>query len=233
MVTLGSALNRKAVFPAILCILLSAFAFGQSNELVSAEKYFDTLSASFSAVNNYVADISITNGKASYHGRLSYKSPLFLRIDFDDPPKMVLNFDGQKLQWYSPQNAVVLEQDYKKRGAGQTEAMASNQSFALWKRNFSIAYLTGPAPVPLEDGSHEMVVKLKLVSRGTTNFTQMILSVKDSLIRRVEGTMAGGDKVVMDYANIRTNQGVPDSRFAYDAPVTVNTIQDWLFDSTQ
>ncbi len=49
----------------------------------------------------------------------------------------------------------------------------------------------------------------------------MIISVKDSLIRRVEGSMGGGDKVVMDYTNIRTNQGMPDSRFTYDAPATV------------
>ena len=226
-------MSRKAVFSALLCILLPIFAFAQATELVSAEKYFDTLSASFGKVSDYVADVTIVNGKATYHGRLSYKSPLYLRIDFDDPPKMVLNFDGEKLLWYSPQNAVVLEQDYKKRGSSQIEGMASSQSFALWKKNFSVAYLSGPAPVPLEDGSREMVTKLKLVSRGSTNFTQMIISVKDSFIRRVEGTMGGGDKVVMDYTNFRTNQGIPDSRFKYDAPGTVNTIQDWLFDSTQ
>jgi outer membrane lipoprotein-sorting protein len=226
-------LSSKAAFPALLLILLPLFAFAQAAELVSAERYFDTLSASFGKVSDYIADISIVNGKATYHGRLSYKSPLYLRIDFDDPPKMVLDFDGEKLLWYSPQNAVVLEQDYKKRGGSQIEGMASSQSFSLWKKNFSVAYLSGPAPVPLEDGSREMVTKLKLVSRGSTNFTEMIISVKDTFIRRVEGTEGGGDKVVMDYTNIRTNQGIPDSRFKYDPPVTVNTIQDWLFDSTQ
>ncbi len=109
-------MNRKAVFSALLCVLLPVFVSAQAAELVSAEKYFDTLSASFGKVSDYIADIGIVNGKATYHGRLSYKSPLYLRIDFDDPPKMVLNFDGEKLLWYSPQNAVVLEQDYKKTG---------------------------------------------------------------------------------------------------------------------
>ena len=226
-------MSRKALIPALLCVLLPFAGFAQSAELVSAEKYFDALSASFGKVSDYVADISIANGKASYHGRLSYKSPLFLRIDFDDPPKMVLNFDGEKLQWFSPQNTVVMVQDYKKRPASQIEGMTSSQSFSLWKKNFSVAYLTGPAPVPLEDGSRELVTKLKLVSRGSTTFTQMIISVKDSFIRRVEGIMGSGDKVVMDYANIRTNQGVPDSRFKYDAPSNVNEIRDWLFDPTQ
>jgi outer membrane lipoprotein-sorting protein len=98
------------------------------------------------------------------------------------------------------------------------------------QRNYSIAYLSGPAPVPLEDGSREMVVKLKLTAHGTTSFSQMIVSVRDSLVRRVEGTQSSGDKIVMDFANIRTNQGVPDSRFEYDAPPYANVIQDWLFD---
>ena len=57
-------------------------------------------------------------------------------------------------------------------------------------------------------------MKLKLVARGSTSYSQMIISVKDNLVRRVEGTQTSGDKVVMDFANIRINQGVPDSRFA-------------------
>ena len=111
--------------------------------------------------------------------------------------------------------------------------MATSQGLSLLQRNYSIAYLIGPAAVPLEDGSREMVVKLKLVARGATSYSQLIISVKDSLIRRVEGTQPGGEKVVMDFANIRTNQGVPDSRFVYDAPPYANVIQDWLFDPEQ
>ena len=226
-------MNRNAAYLLILCILVPLGASAQSTDMVSAEKYFANLSASYGTVKDYEANLTITQGKAVSRGRISYKSPLYLFIRFDDPANQVICFDGEKLTVYLPTEQVVLQQRYKKKPPSQIEALATSQGLSLLQRNYSIAYLTGPSSVPLEDGSKEMVVKLKLVSRGTTSYSQMVISVKDSLIRRVEGTQSSGDKVVMDFANVRTNQGVPDSRFVYDAPPYANVIQDWLFDPEQ
>jgi outer membrane lipoprotein-sorting protein len=226
-------LNRKPFFAVIVLFFLPFLAFPQGAEIVSAEKFFSALSAGFGKIKDYEATITITQGKNVSRGKLSYKSPIYLRIDFDDPPKQVLNFDGEKLTFYSPSNEVILEQRYKKKTPAQVEGMMSSQGLTLLQRNYNIAYLSGPAPVPLDDTTRDMVVKLKLTSRGATGYTQMILSVKDTMIRRVEGTQPGGDKVTMDFTNIRINQGVPDSRFVYDAPPYANVIQDWLFDPEQ
>ena len=57
----------------------------------------------------------------------------------------------------------------------------------------------------------------------------MVLSVKDSLIRRIEGIRNSGEKVTLDLENVRTNQGVPASRFKYDPPADANVISNWLF----
>ena len=217
----------------MLCLLVPPVAFAQSADMVSAEKLFANLSASYGAIKDYEANITITQGKAVSRGRISYKSPLYIFIRFDDPANQVISFDGEKLTVYLPAEQVVLQQRYKKKSPSQIESLATSQGLLLMQRNYSIAYLTGPSAVALEEGSKEMVVKLKLVSRGTTSYSQMIVSVKDSLIRRVEGTQSSGDKVVMDFTNIRTNQGVPDSRFLYDAPPYANVIQDWLFDPEQ
>ncbi len=217
----------------MLSLLVPAVASAQSTDMVSAEKFFANLSASFGKVKDYEAGLTITQGKSVSRGKLSYKSPLYLFIRFDDPANQVICFDGEKLTVYLPAEQVVLQQRYKKKTPSQIEGLATSQGLGLLQRNYSIAYLSGPAPVPLEEGSREMVVKLKLVARGSTSYSQMIISVKDSLVRRVEGTQTSGDKVVMDFANIRTNQGVPDSRFAYDAPPYANVIQDWLFDPEQ
>ena len=209
-------------------MFVSCLGFAQ--EMVSAEKFFASLSASFGAVKDYEAVITMTQGKSVSHGKISYKTPFFMRIDFDDPKGQVVVFDGETLTFFSPQYEVVLEQKYKKKNAAQIESLASAQGLTLLQRNYSVAYLTGPAPVPLEDGSREMVVKLKLTAHGTTGFSQLIISVKDSLIRRIEGTQVNGDKITMDIANIRVNQGVPDERFKYDPPAYANVISDWLFD---
>ena len=198
--------------------------------MVSAEKFFAALSSSFGSVKDYEAVITLAQGKTTSHGKISYKSPFYLRIDFDDPKGQVVVFDGEKLTFFSPQYEVVLEQKYKKKSAAQIEGLASAQGLSILQRNYSVAYLTGPAPVPLEEGSREMVTKLKLTAHGTTGFSQLILSVKDSLVRRIEGTQINGDKITMDIANIRVDQGVPDERFKYDPPAYANVISDWLFD---
>jgi outer membrane lipoprotein-sorting protein len=226
-------LNRNAAYFLILGLLAPLGASAQSTDMVSAEKFFSTLSAGYGKIKDYEASLTITQGKAVSRGRISYKSPLYLFIRFDEPANQVICFDGEKLTVYLPAEQVVLQQRYKKKPPSQIEALATSQGLGLMQRNYSIAYLSGPSAVPLEDGSREMVVKLKLVSRGTTSYSQMIISVKDSLIRRVEGTQSSGDKVVMDFVNVRTNQGVPDSRFVYDAPPYANVIQDWLFDPEQ
>ena len=221
----------KKAFLTTLFLVVACLSFGQ--DMVSAEKFFASLSASFGAVKDYEAVLTITQGKTTSHGKVSYKSPFYLRIDFDDPKGQVVVFDGETLTFFSPQYEVVLEQKYKKKSAAQIENLASSQGLSIMQRNYSMAYLTGPAPVPLDDGSREMVVKLKLTSHGTTGFSQLIISVKDQLIRRIEGTEVNGDKVTMDIANIRVNQGVPDERFTYDPPPYANVISDWLFDTEE
>jgi outer membrane lipoprotein-sorting protein len=227
----GHLLSKKAFLTTLFLVVVACLSFGQ--DMVSAEKFFASLSASFGAVKDYEAVLTITQGKTTSHGKVSYKSPFYLRIDFDDPKGQVVVFDGETLTFFSPQYEVVLEQKYKKKSTAQIENLASSQGLSIMQRDYSMAYLTGPAPVPLDDGSREMVVKLKLTSHGTTGFSQLIISVKDQLIRRIEGTEVNGDKVTMDIANIRVNQGVPDERFTYDPPPYANVISDWLFDTEE
>ncbi len=230
-----SALNRKAAILIVSLLLLPLIVSAQSTTIVSADGFFALLSAAYGKVKDYEANLTITRGKVVESGKLSYKSPLFLNVRFDNPKDQVINFDGEKLTIYSPNDQVVLEQSYKKKSPAEIEGLISSQGLLLWQRNYSIAYLTGPARVPLEDGSREMVVKLKLQARGATSYSQMILSVNEDLllIRRVEGTLGSGDKVVMDFTNVRINQGVPDSRFDYKAPPYANVQPDWLFDPAQ
>ncbi len=226
-------MSRNAAFLLILCLLVPLAASAQTAEIVSAEKFFSNLSASFGAIKDYEAALTITQGKTVSRGKISYKSPTYLFIRFDDPANQVIAFDGEQLTVYLPAEQVVLQQHYKKTTPAQIEALVTAQGLAMMQSNYSVAYVTGPSPVPLDDGSREMVVKLRLISRGTSSFSQLVISVAGSLIRRVEGTQASGDRVVMDFQNVRINQGIPASRFVYDPPPYANVIQDWLFDPEQ
>jgi outer membrane lipoprotein carrier protein len=229
-------LSRKPPF-LVMCVMLAlpVLVQAQNAQIVSADKFFADLSAAYGTVKDYEASFGWTQGKSVSHGRISYKSPFYLRLDFTSPANQVLNFDGEKLTFYSPSNEIILEQKYRKRSSSQLEGMVTSQGLNLWSKNYSIAYLTGAAEVPLDEGAPERVVKLKLVSRAATSYSQMILSIVKStmLIRRVEGFLTSGEKVVLDFTSIRTNQGVPDSRFVYDGPAGAFILQDWLFDPEQ
>lgn len=230
---MGGVLRTRTALPAaLLALCISLPVAGQ--EIVSAEKYFAGLSAAYGAVQDYEANLTVTQGKSISRGKISYKTPTYLRIDFDDPKGQVIAFDGQMFTVFVPQYEVVLQQEYKKKGAGAIAAMANAQGLALLQRSYNIGFLASPGPVPLDDGSREQVVKLKLTARGVTGYRQLVLSVgSSSLIRRIEGVQTGGEKITLDFAGIRTNQGLPDSRFDYKPPAYANVIPDFLFDSEE
>ena len=78
---MGKALNRIIAIPFILMLLVPCAAFSQAADLVSAEKYFAGISAGYQKVKDYDAVITITQGKTTSRGKLSYKSPMYLRIE--------------------------------------------------------------------------------------------------------------------------------------------------------
>ena len=110
--------------------------------------------------------------------------------------------------------------------------MTNEQGLNLLRENYSIAFLSSPDPGPLEEGSDEFVTKLRLNWRTTDQgYRQLIISVnEDLLIRRIVGVTADYEEVQFDFRDIRTNQGIPDTRFEYDAPSSANDFTNFLFE---
>jgi outer membrane lipoprotein-sorting protein len=49
----------------------------------------------------------------------------------------------------------------------------------------------------------------------------------------MDALTAGGDRIVLDLAGVKTNQNIPDTRFQYDPPPYANQQPDFLFDSSE
>ncbi|GAB4365891.1 MAG: outer-membrane lipoprotein carrier protein LolA [Spirochaetales bacterium] len=216
----------------LLVLVLSMSGVSAGQEILTAENFFDRISERYGDVKDYIAQVSVTAENETMEGTLYYKTPNLLRIDFSIPEEQVLVTDGNKLTLYIPQYRVVMSQTLKRRSSAAVASMASRQGLLLLKRNYSIAYLNNPVPVPLDDGSKEMVTKLKLSWKSSDEgFRELILSVNaDGLIRRIEGITVEYQKIVLDFKNIRVNQNIPDSRFRYDPPASANVIENFLFD---
>lgn len=220
-------------FPIVGILLVLAVGATAAQETLSAEKFLEAVSKQFGALKDMEADIAFTQGaNETWRGTLSYRTPLFLRIDFSTPKGQFLVIDGQQLVIYVPSLNVVMVQALKQRSSGQLAEMITAKGLGMLSRNFSVAWATGPDPVPLDEGSPEMVYKLKLTPRvASTGFRSMVLSVtRDRVFRRLEGVRADGERQVLDYLSVRTNQNLPDKRFSIDTPADANIIPDFLFD---
>jgi len=195
-------------------------------QIVTAEQYLSRVSDVYAGFHDYEASIAIRSGDQDMYGIVSHKDPNLIRIDFTTPAEQVLVFTGKRLTVYLPEYRAVLTQ------AVSGNKGASGSGLSMLKRNFGAAFITGPDAVPLEEGSGEKVVKLRLTRRaGSEGFREIILSINPQtlLIRRVEGTTTGGGLVRFDFSNVKTNQGIPEQRFVYDTPASANVYNNFLF----
>ncbi len=220
----------KRLYASLLFLGFFLF-FAEAQE--TAEKYFSRISNYYGTIRDYEGDLVITQGGREQSAKISYKSPNKLRLDFSDPQGQVLNVNDEKLELYLPSPYFVsFVQPLTPHTKSSLAGMANAQGLDLMKKNYSIAYVHGPAAVPLDDGSQEMVTKLKLTWRSTSEgFRELLVSVgSNKLIRRIEGLTVSMNKIVFDFTNIAVNLDIPDARFDYESPPEGNSIENFLFE---
>ena len=207
-----------------------------SQEIVTAERYLEIVSERYGLIRDYEARIVIRSGGSEMTGNVSHLAPSFLKIDFVRPADQVIVFNGEQLTVYLPEYRAVLNQSITpSRRSSVGASLASAQGLSLLRRNYVPSFVTGPDPVPLEGGEAERVVKLRLVRRTVSEgYRELILNINPEtrLLRRIEGVTIAGGQVQFDFTNIRTNQGIPESRFIYDLPPTAYIYNNFLFRDT-
>jgi len=203
-----------------------------AQDIVTAEKYLEMVSNQYSSIKDYEAKITIRSGGSEMTGTVSHLAPSFLRIDFTRPANQVIVFNGEMLTIYLPELNAVLNQEINKRTSASGAGMATGNGLSLLRRNYVPSFVTGPNPELLDNTSSERVVKLRLSRRSVSEgFREIVLSINPDtkLIRRIEGRTIAEGEMRFDFTDIRTNQGVPEMRFVYDAPASANTYNNFLF----
>jgi len=223
--------TKRGISLFFLFIFSIAFLFGQ--DIITAEDYLKMVSDNYASIRDYEATITIRSGSSEMIGNASYLTPNFMRIDFTRPADQVIVFNGEALIVYLPEYRAVLNQAVNKRsGAASGAGLASSQGLSLLRRNYVSSFLTGPNPEPLDSTSGERVIKLRLTRRTISEgFRELTLSINPDtkFIRRIEGRTIAEGELRFDFANIRTNVGIPEARFAYDTPASANMYNNFLF----
>ncbi len=199
-----------------------------SQEITTASDFFKSVSDRYAEIKDYEADIDITIGKTEMTGKISFKRPEMLRIDFSDPAEQVVVFNGDDLTIYLPSpTSAILEQNVTASGPNAATA----QGLSLLRRYYTVAYESGQSAVPLDENSDEMVVNLLLSRRSAAEaFRTIKLSVDPStkLIRRVAAVSAQDVDYIFDFHNYNLNMNISDQRFIYDPPSSANNYNNFL-----
>lgn len=213
-------------------MLIGVTYIAAAQDIQTATAFFDQVSVRYGEIEDYAADVTIEGEERLSYGRLYYQIPNRVRIDFEQPTGQVLVSDGEVLQVYIPRYNVVLQQSLRRRSDQALATLASEQGLNLLRANYSIAFLDSPDPVPLDEETDEVVVKLLLNWRSTNEgYRQLILSITPDLtIRRIVGVTTNYEEITFDFAAVEINRGIPDTRFEYEAPASANLFNDFLFE---
>ena len=200
--------------------------------IITASDYFDLVSERYSEIEDYEANIVITQPDTIMYGTLFHKRPDMLLIEFEDPEDLIISVDGVHLQIYIPYLNVTLDQPLQSHDSLNLAAGTSQQGLQLMKNRYSIAYLDSEDYVPLEEGSREFVRKLKLEWKNIDEgFRELILSVGDDLlIRRIEAITAGLDELAIDFSEVEINPGFSNQMFVWDSPPSAYIIRNFIFE---
>lgn len=216
-----------AVFAVFFC-----FASAFCQEILTAGAFFQSVSEYYGTFKDYEAWIAITADSEFMEGKVSFKRPGLLRIDFTRPDTQVICYNGDELTIYLPRTRAILNQTVSSSGGASGANLATPQGLSLMSRYYSIAYETGQAAVPLDENSAENVVNLILSCKNTSEgFRTIRLSINPDtkLVRRIRAVSLNNKTFVFDFSNYAINRGIPDTRFIYDAPSSANNYNDFLY----
>ena len=221
----------KKIILSFCALFVSTVLFAQN--ITTASAYFKTISEYYGTIKDYEVDFEIKIEKNESRGKLSFKAPNLLRMDYTNPEEQVICFNGDMLTIYIKEPAeAVLQQQVTPGSAGNATNLSTPQGLSLMSRYYTVAYETGQNPEPLEEGSDEMVVKLILTRKSASEafrYIKLAINNETKLIRRIEAVTPKGEEFVFDFYDYVLNQNLSEQRFVYDAPSSANNYNNFLF----
>lgn len=221
----------KKLLISFCALFVSTVLFAQN--ITTASAYFKSISEYYGTIKDYEVDFEIKIEKTESAGKLSFKAPNLVRMDYTNPPEQVICFNGDILTIYIKEPAeAVLQQQVTTDNTNNAATLSTPQGLSLMSRYYTVAYETGQNPEPLEEGSDEMVVKLILTRKSASEafrYIKLAINNDTKLIRRIEAVTPKGEEFVFNFFDYVLNQNLSEQRFVYDAPSSANNYNNFLF----
>lgn len=211
-------------------VIFVCTAMAAAQQIQSATAFFNDVSDKYASLHSYIVTLTVDSDGRQMTGRVYFMRQQNLLIEFSRPYGQVLLFDGTNLQIYLPGQETVLKQTVNT--TKRDDENTSTKGLSLLRRYYQVAFDESSAPVPLEEGSSQMVVKLKLTRRSATEqFESIILAVDPNtkLMRRVIATTPQNKEYVFNFTNYSINAGISPEKWKWEPPASSNAYNNFLF----
>jgi outer membrane lipoprotein-sorting protein len=181
------------------------------------------LSADFTSLR-YAAEFEDLDQKS---GRLSFKKPEYVRIDFTKPYEVQRFVTPDRFVEYRPDTdvaTIIRRVRTREQEGSETLAVAMGTAPNKLRERFTLALVVDPDLTPAERRELRVVELLPRKGDLPEDIIKVWLWVdtRDWLPRRVKSFKRSGDTETFLFANVKTNQKLSDSLFKFTpGPKTV------------
>ena len=113
----------KKHFVFILLFFMVTFVSAQNQTILTAGNFFKSVSEYYATIKDYEASFTINAGGTKMSGKVSFKAPNLLRMDFDDPADQVIVFSDNRLLMYLPLSNATFIQEVEKDSSGSEQIL--------------------------------------------------------------------------------------------------------------
>jgi outer membrane lipoprotein-sorting protein len=224
----------------IFCFVVFIFSAYGEDELLSAKDLLQKYSDSFKKnVADYEADITWTQDNNVQKGKVYFKNPQKLRINFTEPNRQVICTNGYYLWVYIDYLSLVLKQEIlakekTKNSDGKIETVVNPilinpMGFDKFLTSYSIEYFETKNVSEYKDGSKVYTLKLLRWRSSKNGFNTVFLTIQDNgIIRKIEGITAAYKKITLEIDNLKLNSKISDLLFNYEPPASANVVDNFI-----
>jgi outer membrane lipoprotein-sorting protein len=213
----------------VIILLVSSALFAQDTEeqikIVSINDIKKIMADKFATIEDYTADFEWVNGNVNYYGRIQYKKPDKILLNFEEPEEQVIVSNGVSLYIYLPSLKIVAQQALKEDSESTILTTASESGLVKLLDEYSFSFYDISLPQAFKNmTAYHLTLNQNSAKVG---FKKMDLWVSDTgLILQSSGSSQSGTNVSLTFLNIKLNTELPDYIFDFEVPTDAQIIRN-------